>query len=337
MKVGFRAFTNAAWLHGNYYPFGMQMPNRYYSNGYRYGYQGSEKDQEVIGSSSNYTTHFRSLDVRIGRWWSVDPVIFPWQSSYTSMDNNPIIFNDLRGDKVRIKDRETRREVRFAKRNDSQFKEKFKELKKAKEKFIFQKAKGSKYDVFNAIENIRMASNGGFKKTTFINFDNSIETFELANDELARNELDLNMMQLKSLTTLSSIIDKQLNDKNIVIPKVTSPNNSYNIGSPFNGNKSSFVDPQSTNSTLQNSASAFLKSSNFESILIVINTNLPSKSLNNRLTRTNNLTLNALMWQRGQVIRNQLIQNGVPPSAFPNNWLQFNFSQPSPSTNVEFR
>ncbi|MFM7021515.1 MAG: hypothetical protein ACKOXB_00945 [Flavobacteriales bacterium] len=33
-----------------------------------------------------------------GRWMSVDPVFQPWQSPYTSMDNNPINFNDMFGD-----------------------------------------------------------------------------------------------------------------------------------------------------------------------------------------------------------------------------------------------
>jgi hypothetical protein len=41
------------------------------------------------------------LDPRIGRWLSIDPKFQPWQSSYTSMDNNPIMYNDVLGDKVK--------------------------------------------------------------------------------------------------------------------------------------------------------------------------------------------------------------------------------------------
>jgi RHS repeat-associated protein len=65
---------------------------------YRYGYQGSEKDNEVNSSNgTSYTTEFRQLDTRLGRWFSSDPVFQPWQSSYTSMDNNPINYTDVRG------------------------------------------------------------------------------------------------------------------------------------------------------------------------------------------------------------------------------------------------
>ncbi len=65
-----------------------------------YGFNGMEKDDEVAGEGNSYTTHFRQNDVRIGRWFSVDPEAqaFPWQSPYISMDNNPIVFIDLLGD-----------------------------------------------------------------------------------------------------------------------------------------------------------------------------------------------------------------------------------------------
>ena len=92
--------------YSDYYPFGMLMPNRYgQSDDYRYGYQGSEKDNEVHGQNgTSYTTHFRQLDTRIGRWLSRDPLAnkFPWQSPYVSMDNNPIKNNDKNGDKVPV-------------------------------------------------------------------------------------------------------------------------------------------------------------------------------------------------------------------------------------------
>ena len=66
---------------------------------YRYGYQGSEKDDEVKGEGNSYTTEFRQLDPRIGRWLSIDPLAaeFPWQSPYCSMDNSPIALNDVLG------------------------------------------------------------------------------------------------------------------------------------------------------------------------------------------------------------------------------------------------
>ncbi len=75
----------------------MEMAGRGFSGSYRFGYQGSEKDNEVSGEGNSYTTEFRQLDPRLGRWFSVDPVFQPWQSPYTSMDNNPIGLNDVSG------------------------------------------------------------------------------------------------------------------------------------------------------------------------------------------------------------------------------------------------
>ncbi len=82
----------------DYYPFGFQMPGRVYEGeGYRYGFNSMEKDDEIKGSGNSYTTHFRLLDVRIGRWWSIDPVVHHFQSPYCTFDNNPIVIRDPSG------------------------------------------------------------------------------------------------------------------------------------------------------------------------------------------------------------------------------------------------
>jgi RHS repeat-associated protein len=76
----------------------MQMPGRNGSTGdYRYGYQGSEKDGEISGEGNSYTTSFRRLDPRLGRWLSIDPLPDPSASPYNSMDNSPIIYSDKLG------------------------------------------------------------------------------------------------------------------------------------------------------------------------------------------------------------------------------------------------
>ena len=50
--------------YNDYYPFGMLIPTRHESSaGYRYGYQGSEKDNEVKGEGNSYTTLFRQLNM----------------------------------------------------------------------------------------------------------------------------------------------------------------------------------------------------------------------------------------------------------------------------------
>jgi RHS repeat-associated protein len=77
----------------------VELDGRTVSGGYRYGYQGSEKDNETKGNGNSYTTEFRQLDPRLGRWLSVDPLFakFPWQSTYTAFDNNPISLVDRLG------------------------------------------------------------------------------------------------------------------------------------------------------------------------------------------------------------------------------------------------
>ena len=87
----------------DYFPFGMLLPNRIDDAGseYRYGYQGSEMDEEVKGSKgTSYTTYFRQLDPRVGRWLSIDPKATAWESPYVSMGDNPIRFNDPMGDSI---------------------------------------------------------------------------------------------------------------------------------------------------------------------------------------------------------------------------------------------
>ena len=72
--------------------------SNYFKTHDRYFYQGSEMDKELKGDGNSYTTTFRQLDPRLGRWMSLDPVFQPHQSPYNSMDNNPILLNDPLGD-----------------------------------------------------------------------------------------------------------------------------------------------------------------------------------------------------------------------------------------------
>jgi len=69
---------------------------------YRFGYQGSEKDNEITGEGNTYTTFFRELDVRTCRWWGIDPKTSatPWESPYVSMGDNPVWYKDIVGDRI---------------------------------------------------------------------------------------------------------------------------------------------------------------------------------------------------------------------------------------------
>lgn len=95
LKVVYKKNECAKKIRLNYYPYGSLLPGRHGQGGnYRYGYQGSEKDDEVKGEGNSYTTKFRQLDTRIGRWLSIDPKYDHSMSPYNSMDNNPIAYND---------------------------------------------------------------------------------------------------------------------------------------------------------------------------------------------------------------------------------------------------
>jgi RHS repeat-associated protein len=83
---------------GNYQSFGSPMTGRTFSSEkYRFGYQSSEKTDEISGLGNHYTTQFRELDTRLARWWSVDPIFKHHESPYVSMGNNPIWHNDVLG------------------------------------------------------------------------------------------------------------------------------------------------------------------------------------------------------------------------------------------------
>jgi RHS repeat-associated protein len=86
----FKSFTD-------YYPFGYPLPTRSFSSGYRYGFNGQEKDNEVYGDGKSYTAEYWQYDSRIGRRWNVDPEGRHWQSFYSTLSNNPVSLVDPKG------------------------------------------------------------------------------------------------------------------------------------------------------------------------------------------------------------------------------------------------
>ena len=86
----------------DYYPFGMQMPGRTFSqanSAYRYGFNGKEKDNEVKGEGNQQDYGMRIYDPRAGRFLSVDPLThsYPWYTPYQFSGNSPIANIDLDG------------------------------------------------------------------------------------------------------------------------------------------------------------------------------------------------------------------------------------------------
>lgn len=57
-----------------------------------------EIDYQVSSSLGLYTTFYRALDVRIGKWLSLDPDISSSETPYSSNRNNPIKYTDPDGD-----------------------------------------------------------------------------------------------------------------------------------------------------------------------------------------------------------------------------------------------
>ena len=86
----------------DYYPFGMQMPNRginCVSGNYRFGFNGQEKTDEISGEGNHLDFKHRGYDPRIGRFFSVDPLIkkYPELTSYQFAGNRPVDCIDLDG------------------------------------------------------------------------------------------------------------------------------------------------------------------------------------------------------------------------------------------------
>lgn len=84
----------------DYYAYGTPVQTRkWITDSYRYSQNGgSEKDPEITRTENMYTTYFRELDARNGRWWSADPMIHPGISPYAVNNNNPINEVDPMGD-----------------------------------------------------------------------------------------------------------------------------------------------------------------------------------------------------------------------------------------------
>ena len=82
----------------DYYPYGMTVPGRNWNSGdYRFSYTGHEKEEDL--ASGVYTTEYRLLDTRLGRWLSVDPMFdkYPNESSYNYCGGNSVLMIDPKG------------------------------------------------------------------------------------------------------------------------------------------------------------------------------------------------------------------------------------------------
>jgi RHS repeat-associated protein len=71
---------------------------------YRFGFNGMEKENEIMGDGNNYDYGARIYNSRLGKWLSVDPLqnIYPFLSPYCYVANSPISLTDPDGKRIII-------------------------------------------------------------------------------------------------------------------------------------------------------------------------------------------------------------------------------------------
>jgi RHS repeat-associated protein len=72
--------------------------------GYRFGFNGMPKDDEMSGDGNSYDYGARIYNSRLGKWISVDPLenLYPYMSPYAYVANSPISLADPDGKRIII-------------------------------------------------------------------------------------------------------------------------------------------------------------------------------------------------------------------------------------------
>ena len=67
--------------------------------GYRFGFNSMENDNETYGTGNALDFGARIYDPRLGRWLSLDPLMkkYPGESNYAYVSDNPIVYVDVDG------------------------------------------------------------------------------------------------------------------------------------------------------------------------------------------------------------------------------------------------
>ncbi|MDC8005428.1 hypothetical protein POV27_15295 [Aureisphaera galaxeae] len=89
----------------DYYPFGAGLYGRQLTDGYRYGFNGMGKDNEIKNiEGSSYDFGARIYNPHLGRWISVDPLLEKYKglSPFNFVGNMPIIAIDPDGERIKI-------------------------------------------------------------------------------------------------------------------------------------------------------------------------------------------------------------------------------------------
>jgi hypothetical protein len=122
--------------------------------GYRFGFNGQEKDDEVDGAGNSYTAEFWQYDPRLGRRWNMDPKHFAWESPYSVMADNPICNTDIRGDKWKDPQKDGAKAAELKKDLSSREKSLSRDQEKYEKKAERFKGKDQeKYDQYSSLAN----------------------------------------------------------------------------------------------------------------------------------------------------------------------------------------
>jgi RHS repeat-associated protein len=91
------SYTTVVVSSQDYSPFGVTLSGRSWSEGYRYGFQNQETDEELWDGAINYK--YRVEDARLGRFFSVDPLFkdYAYNSTYAFSENRVIDGVELEG------------------------------------------------------------------------------------------------------------------------------------------------------------------------------------------------------------------------------------------------
>jgi len=86
----------------DYSPFGVGLYGRNWSEGYRYGFNGKERDNST--GAHNYDFGARIYEGRLGKWLAIDPksAKYPFTSPFNFVLNSPVQFIDPNGEHIDV-------------------------------------------------------------------------------------------------------------------------------------------------------------------------------------------------------------------------------------------
>lgn len=97
-----QVISNCATYAGSYVLPRKGTQADFVESGYRFGFNGMERDDEAKGEGNSYDFGARIYDSRLGRWFSIDPLFgkYTSYSPYNFALNIPIVYKDIDGKDV---------------------------------------------------------------------------------------------------------------------------------------------------------------------------------------------------------------------------------------------